>query len=559
MESTTEHDCFSHLFQSAVSRMIPSVVKLSTGEQSRHGSTQENMNGNYRAYLAAARGEVFRVLNDHAAAYSRSRQNQLAPVYRLRIPDDIFSMIFELAVAEGPWEVPLTIATVCRSWRRIIFAAPRLWTRINGYSAHDFLPRTKSAPLEIKYEGYTKDNQRYPLQEFLSLLIPHSNRWRVLHFTIRCDDVPSFRDLVNITATRLESLTIGTPYWHTAFEETIGLDLFSGNTPRLRDLNLSSVRISALNSPFVSGLVWLRLHNIVFDGSDERLAYQLLHAIGMCPSLKTLYLSMLRATARATAGSRPPTKTPHLPLPYLRTFALHQIPYPCVTRLLLESIQFPPIAQVKLVLPDSGPHEMPSYFPHIPNACLLGSLRIEGIGGPWEVKGWDRDGSELLLVSGCSADDLRHYPMPNVTRLSIGINIRNVDLAEHLATIIQQLPLLTHIWVTCMGYEVSMHGVPDALACPSLRRVYLVDCPIRSTVLQYVQSRLVDSRRPDGSFIDLTLLNCEILDDPTTTPQSSRSSTTAHRALRCSPYKINSPPDYHFPVDKMGGISDSEK
>ncbi|KDQ17648.1 hypothetical protein BOTBODRAFT_29808, partial [Botryobasidium botryosum FD-172 SS1] len=113
MESIGEVDYFSHFFRSVVTNMMSSAGSSSTEEPSWRELTRENTH-DYHAYLVAARAAVFPIIKDHAMAYLRSRQNQLAPMHRLQIPDEIFSAIFELAVPAGwprdPRKAPLTIA-----------------------------------------------------------------------------------------------------------------------------------------------------------------------------------------------------------------------------------------------------------------------------------------------------------------------------------------------------------------------------------------------------------------------------------------------------------------
>ncbi|KDQ17647.1 hypothetical protein BOTBODRAFT_42761 [Botryobasidium botryosum FD-172 SS1] len=357
--------------------------------------------------------------------------------------------------------------------------------------------------------------------------------------------MPMLKDLATIRAINLESLRVRLVGQSGAIMK-LDFDLFSGGTPCLRELDLETIRLP-LTSPIFCGLTRLRLAHARFAGNDENLAHQLLRVISVCPDLEELYLRAIYPKINAGEGSHL-FRTLHLSLPCLRKFTLDQIKHPRVTRALLESIQFPPAVRVELA---SSIYD--SYIPYIPNASLLDSLRVEW--GYRRMKGWDRDGNELLVLNG-SVDDLHHYQTPNVTRLSIELHRHARSCIEFLTTAIQHLPLLTHIWVTFCGHEAPhdiMSDLPNALARPTLRRVYLVDCHIRPAVLESVRSGLVDSQGPEGSLVALTLVDCVRIHDSATSvwlDPPPRSAFTLRGALRCQPDRENLPQDHYFPEHK---------
>ncbi|KDQ17651.1 hypothetical protein BOTBODRAFT_64088 [Botryobasidium botryosum FD-172 SS1] len=560
MELTGDDDYFSHLFRSVVWDMMSSAESSSTEEPLRPDSLKSTRNNmyDYHACLVAARAAVSPIIKDHAMAYLRSRQNQLSPMHRLQIPDEIFSMIFELAVPAGrkdPREAPLAIAAVSRSWRRIALATPRIWTRITNSSVHHFLPRARSAPLEVEYR-HVKDRRSTSLKNFLSPLIPHSDQWRVLHLAMHDTDIPSFADLATTPATNLESLRV-TPQSMLGDLDQVDFDIFCGYTPRLRELDLRSLALESFTFPIFCGLVHLRFSTIEFIGTDEDLTYQVLRVISVCPKMEELHLGPFYTTEPSHEGAHSP-KISRVPLPSLRVFTLENILNPHIALALMDSIQFPSTTRVRLSVDDDTPFQL---FPSIPspNLCLIDSLHVN-----WNTRGWDRDGSELLALlninyhrSAIGNDTtmlfdriLQQYPLPNVTRISVKMH-RESDVA-YLATIIGHFPLLTDIWLV-FGTGVphaTLSALPNSLACPTLRHLYLVDCPIEpAMLLELVQSifRRADGQPlPDGPTA-LTLVHCVNINDDTISELGSLIPLlTIRKALRNTP-QGELPREYFFP------------
>ncbi|KDQ17652.1 hypothetical protein BOTBODRAFT_172096 [Botryobasidium botryosum FD-172 SS1] len=527
----------------------------------------------YHAYLVAARAEASRVINDHVSAYLRFRTNQLVPVYRLQIPDDIFSMIFKLAVPadwQAPLEAPLTIAAVCRLWRQIAINTPRLWTRINSRSVHGFLPRAKSAPLDIEYELCAMDRQRHSLQKFLNPLISRSDQWRVLKIAMRRTDTPVFNDLANIPASNLERLSVEPVgqygYYGDHFQQNIGFDLFSGYTPRLRELELHSLGLP-LASPIFCGLTRLRLSRIRFTESDEYLAHQLLHIATMCPKLEELRLNRVYSTIRTNEGARSPS-TPHVPLPLLRIFSLSEDHPSRITRTFLGSIQFPSTVRIELI---TDAVALLQFFPLIPNVRLINSLRIEW--SNWRIRGWDCDGHGLLILRPLRSGETvpmavfnlihQRYLMSNATRLSIQIP-HIEDYIECLITTISHLPLLAHIWLTfdtrdVRGATSAMSILSNTLARSTLRHLYLVDCPVDPGVLlEFVWSvfHRNNGQRPKHDLMALTLVNCVNIDDSTISELESLVPLVVHITRQAKPCTLEEgeylPSGYHFPGGQDG-------
>ncbi|KDQ17611.1 hypothetical protein BOTBODRAFT_143968 [Botryobasidium botryosum FD-172 SS1] len=447
---------------------------------------------------------------------TRFLPSRLAPIHRLRIPDDIFSMIFELAVPadwKDKWLAPLTIAAVSRSWRRIALATPRLWTRINSRTLSAFLPHAKLAPLEIGYECFLR---RESLRDFLSRVTPCSDQWRRLELIVKAAETPLLSHLANIPATKLECLEIGSQDEYLGMQPKLDLDLFSGFTPRLRELELDTIRIP-LTSPIFHSLIRLRLSDIYVEGTDEDLSHQLLRIVNACPNLEVLYLRNLYTHISVDEG---PDSSPALRtfLPFLRTFTLKHIQHPRVTRMLLESIQFPPTAQVKLYAhyEHDFDTELRHYFPSIPNLDLIKSLFIDWTCFNRIMRGWDCNDNELLTMDYGNAAALgaaremrlvlQNYPMPNITRLAIQNN-EGEPPADCLTTIFSNFSLLTDVSVVFRGrfYPAdgqSLEGGPPALT--------LVDCEyIDDSIIIELRSlnpsatiRRVLRRSPEEHFIE---------------------------------------------------------
>ncbi|KAL1700666.1 hypothetical protein EV121DRAFT_283236 [Schizophyllum commune] len=108
-----------------------------------------------------------------------------------RLPDEILSEIFLwllCIILSGPYAhnpspiLNRTITIVCKTWRRVAYATPRLWVYINvswpgqpHKYLQRYLPLSGSCPLQISSSIHAE-----PLPHFMSKIRGHSSRWETL-------------------------------------------------------------------------------------------------------------------------------------------------------------------------------------------------------------------------------------------------------------------------------------------------------------------------------------------------------------------------------------------
>ncbi|KDQ07629.1 hypothetical protein BOTBODRAFT_180499 [Botryobasidium botryosum FD-172 SS1] len=535
-----EHEYVSHRFDAIASNLSQSRG-LAAEEEDWQRLIQENAD-DYHICLSAARDAVLRTITKYAKIYLRSKQNQLTPINRL--PTDIFSIIFEFAVPlrPDPWEAPLILAAVSRSWRRTVLEMPTLWARINGYTAQGFLSRVKSAPLDIEH-GL---RSAYPLKDLLPIITPYSDQWRIVDFSNLESNLPSLKDFATLPATALECLRIAGPavgnLWRIARHPRmiIPANLFNGNTPRLRELDMS-IHCIPLTSSIFSGLTRLRLAHIRFAEADGCPTYQLLRILSACPHLEEFFCGDIVSPTDLGGDMHPTIPTP-IHLPSLRQFTLDRIKHTHITRLFLESITFPASLHMKLISApfevDNSTSELHDFYPFIPNLDLIHSARIE-LTSHWGVTGWDHDGNVLLELKyppglpmvpprGPTSTDLatrlfnslgERYSMPNVTALSVEIWNNSPVIMSQFIRIANSYQHLTDMWVTNdqLYPARALTRTADEFPCPTLRHLHLVDSSIKpKKLLNIIRSRVHHTDNQSSAvqgLCALTLVDCYAIDE----------------------------------------------
>ncbi|KDQ13766.1 hypothetical protein BOTBODRAFT_33208 [Botryobasidium botryosum FD-172 SS1] len=458
------------------------------------------------------------------------------------LPNEVLAIIFEFACLAGwhdGWEPPLCITAVSKLWREIALHTPRCWATITSIrTAEAYIPRAKQAPLEIEH-GLRSTGS---LSDFLSLVAPHSDRWRSADFHIhRIDDLLCMRELASSHATRLESLKVSYVPTLVAVE----LDLFCGNRPRLKEVELYCLFLPFTSSIF-RDLTRLRISVVGRSQTSSTFpTHGFMRVLAACPELEELHLDHISWDIFRHPGPVLPIATP-IHMPRLHDVVLddvHQITTGCI----VQCVQFPSSTQLKLIcLPCPGNDlahlmELHHFFPRIPNLELINRLQIQ-CRLTWRLQGWDLDGEKLLDltclgVAGWKDVDLtlsmslfnsllQHYQMPNVTELCLDISDdpNSVD-ATQVVSVINSLPLLTNM-ILVDASEISVNNLlvsPDSgvLVCPTLRHLQLVGYQptLWEELVMFVRSRIryaADARSSDeaaGSGLQkLTLAGCTHVD-----------------------------------------------
>ncbi|KAH9889865.1 hypothetical protein C8Q73DRAFT_652861 [Cubamyces lactineus] len=219
-----------------------------------------------------------------------------------RVPNDLLSSIFSIAVLDGEEEDSITLSNlmlVCRYWREVAIHTPMLWTRIvmGTHRSVDRallkLDRSRSAPLYIcldfspRMEHGTVSTES--IVTAMDLIRPAIWRWKTFHLT-----VPS-RPQAHVALTRcreqaplLEVLSIRVA--HSMQEDhysTPPLPLFERHTPRLRSSSFTSFNFG-WDIALLSNLRVLKLGGY-WNGFSPSVDV-ILKTLRACPQLEELVL-----------------------------------------------------------------------------------------------------------------------------------------------------------------------------------------------------------------------------------------------------------------------------
>jgi len=202
----------------------------------------------------------------------------LAPIRRL--PDEMLSEILTIAITVYGFP-PLRLMCVCRAWRWVLVAMPRIWSsiKVRTWTRTDFiqflLERTRRVTLDVEIDT-DSDSGSYPADPSrsyaaLAVVIKTSKRWKSL--TIR--SFPQGLDLINSVAFRsivlegpmeaLESFRITGPCeMNTVLRSLIALARIT-NDSQLKTLELSTFdALSQFSTPPSSLLRYLRSFKVNF-------------------------------------------------------------------------------------------------------------------------------------------------------------------------------------------------------------------------------------------------------------------------------------------------------
>lgn len=219
-----------------------------------------------------------------------------------RVPNDLLSSIFTIAVLDGEEEDSITLSNlmlVCQYWRAVAIHTPMLWTRIAMGTHRSVdrallkLDRSKTAPLYISLDFSPRMEHGTVSTEniitAMDLIQPAIWRWKTFHLT-----VPS-RPQAHIALTRckeqaplLEVLSIRVA--HSMQEDhysTPPLPLFERHMPRLRSTSFTSFNFN-WDLSLLSNLRVLKLGGY-WNGFSPS-ADVILKTLRSCPLLEELVL-----------------------------------------------------------------------------------------------------------------------------------------------------------------------------------------------------------------------------------------------------------------------------
>ncbi|KAI6127098.1 hypothetical protein F5141DRAFT_372585 [Pisolithus sp. B1] len=166
-----------------------------------------------------------------------------------RLPVEILSSIFHLALRRTNPSRKDILACVSRHWRNIILDQPSFWSTIEIASSRSLgrakkhLKKSREIPLDITIrKGFLDSNDT--IREELDLLVPFANRWRSLSIFTRPDSVfrPAPRSIldcigaINFPSLRCVKLDLG--------GDTFPTFLSSTNVPVLEHLEIRNFHLN---------------------------------------------------------------------------------------------------------------------------------------------------------------------------------------------------------------------------------------------------------------------------------------------------------------------------
>lgn len=273
-----------------------------------------------RSLLVEPKAELEAVENDittlqaRLADYERRKRELVSYVEDLdallspirRMPPEIMSRIFEFCGdigARGPHaepskRAPLLLGSVCRSWRALSFAIPRLWTTLylrlptggtfvkQEEILRAWLERSRLFPVSLwLWNDFLTDDMPVSfLRKLSDIIAENSDRWKAIfiHFPAYDQDWESFDALVRCHFPNLEELEISPQFtpW-----EPFKPELF----PKLRELQVPAGSMPNSHKT----LPWTQLTHLTLRGGYRTTNIEeLLQILSCAPLLSYLHVEI---------------------------------------------------------------------------------------------------------------------------------------------------------------------------------------------------------------------------------------------------------------------------
>ncbi|KDR71073.1 hypothetical protein GALMADRAFT_271252 [Galerina marginata CBS 339.88] len=271
-----------------------------------------------------ARTDELRDLERHlllALSQTRTVDNASSQVNRL--PPEVLAHIFSFLQhrpEKPPYPTPqsynswLRATHVCRYWRIVAFAFPRLWNYIHIRGPLDgaavaSIMRSGKVPLKVYYDYTPMSSRRFVQANYdpskkndpLAMVADHADRLQELHLT---SDSESIWNVFRSPMANLEVLSI-IGRWPPHIPNRALPCLFANDTPNLRKLVLARISSWPLND--FHNLTHLSLYNQYERGGHRSSTLSLnefLDILRACPDLEELVL--VRAGPNAGRSTVPP-------------------------------------------------------------------------------------------------------------------------------------------------------------------------------------------------------------------------------------------------------------
>jgi hypothetical protein len=417
-----------------------------------------------------------------------------------RLPTEILADIFEHAIALGQTrffshDVQLRrLVRVCRQWRAVTMAYPRLWGSLVFTSVEAtalMLRRSKESPLVVKADFIQKRKSKPPVKQAVFLALSNISRIRVLHINGSRRFLERLISAVMYQrAPLLESLCL-TSWVYDTHEITLPQLLFADTTPRLRHFSVSFISVS-WRLPLLCNLTHLEIR---YSTSPPALV-EFHDVLTRCPALSTLIV--INALPAASEQLLPPVF-----LPLLLHLNLAGDLTGC--EVVMHTISFPRTTAVTLDLARAPGALLPHFFSHlrdrvstITRLCLkidcisilvqawtADPIAIRDPPPDLLVRGWYNvsffheicEGFALTQLVNLEVEVSSHWECEavlNTLQNVQALTVRNPDVGVPISILkpmpgrVVPLPGLREL--TLGGVTTKLNTIPDLWACLMLRR-----------------------------------------------------------------------------------------
>ncbi|KDQ51397.1 hypothetical protein JAAARDRAFT_41247 [Jaapia argillacea MUCL 33604] len=370
-----------------------------------------------------------------------TKRNSLVPVSRL--PPEVLANIFVQHASQTGLSSPpissgcsvdwIAVTHVCRHWREVALATPRLWCSL-PFQRPKWVPemivRSRLAPLHVTVNRRTMTSQYpRPLPQIHSAL-EHMSRIRSLVLELPASDLRTLS--LSPPAPALNTLTLFN--WGTRNTFPIPEDAFGLVTPSLRRLDLTGCTPS-WGSPMFNGLTSLRVKNNSVAESGRPTFTRLLEILSGNPQLESL--ALIDCLSSPSSDSHP--RNPAVRLPMLTFLHLEDEALGCSH--LLSSLSVPPTTSLKLSSFAFKSSHFASLFASAKNLGISTPVLCLDISGSWTqvtLRGYDHPLSSPHSMPGDiaatqSAVSLRSDQTPHI-EICLGLPDPTSGLVEMILT-----------------------------------------------------------------------------------------------------------------------------
>ncbi|KAF9500596.1 hypothetical protein BDN71DRAFT_1439987 [Pleurotus eryngii] len=414
-------------------------------------------------------------VHEAAIRHLRHCRNTHSSIYRL--PSEIAATIFLLVKFELGQGAVGHISGVCRQWREILLASPRIWSSINVSrveSVLELLKRSKSVPLKIKCEEHSCTE---PHRRAAEAVMAEVGRIQDLNLSLPPKDLVDFLRLNgDASASMIEHLQLKAVDPPESF--SLPRDIMRREMPSLRLLDLTDMVISS-QLPMLPHLTCLRISCHRIHGS------LLLSSLRCTPKLKELHVE----GGLVMDGPMGPLTGP-VQLPNLTQIII--IPVDLESAAVFANIEYPPRASVFFRLdrqhrgePDlSALVAMSRRFQIAPLPIDTAKLRCPSSGqpqifigsthhsGPWQLtlllNVESRYGSATCITL-CSALSLGDV---TILRLSAPIDMNPTELTSFYR-LFPRVQSLHWEFTSILKFRTLMKSLSAELPLPALEVLHL--------------------------------------------------------------------------------------